>query len=40
MENYTDFEKVQNIGVGDKVPELVIKVYDTVEKKVQRNKYI
>jgi len=33
MEDYIDFEETGILGVGDKVPEFVIKVYDTVEKK-------
>jgi len=33
MEDHIDFEKPKILGIGDKVPELVIKVYDTVEKK-------
>ncbi|PVU70529.1 peroxiredoxin, partial [Candidatus Nanobsidianus stetteri] len=31
MEDYIDFEEFRILGVGDKVPEFVIKVYDTVE---------
>lgn len=32
MEDNIDFEETRILGVGNKVPELVIRVYDTVEK--------